>query len=299
MKNILIAFLYAAFLLTACKKTDVNNGSGGTGGGTTPPTGGVVLKGTTLLLYDTLSGARVDSIIYSYGYDAQQRVISAQSKTYMFSAAYPDGLLVSLDTTLAAYGTGTISVSEQTWYASLHLQTVLTTIYLHASGGQLADSSRKTTTLYTPVASSSLENWVYTYDANGYLTHQDDYLLTNGGKQLEEDIAFMVQNGNTVGVNNIVYLVPGNLSSAIVLMTASTFLNQAAPVTNYTGNGNNFIGIGSIITGHANTDLIHTVSTNGILSGVFTYTQDNQNRLSTTTERTGSGALSFIDHYMY
>ncbi|HZE82780.1 MAG TPA: hypothetical protein VE035_00665, partial [Puia sp.] len=254
MKKILIAFASVAVLLFSCKKSNTGNGSGP--GNTPPPSSSSLLSGTTLVTYDTLSGSRVDSIIYSYGYDNQGRVLSNLSRTYTFSPAYPAGQLIGTDTTLVSYGTGTISVSQQTWFGALHAQTVLTTIYLHASAGQLADSSHKSTTLYSPAASTTLENWTYAYDGAGYLIHQDNYLMANGQEKLEADIVLSVVNGNTVSYTSTIYTIPGNPATAIPLITSYIFLDKVAPVVNYTGNSNNFIGFGSTILGHANINLV-------------------------------------------
>ena len=299
MKNLLIAVALLSLLSVACKKSNTGNGTGNGSGNTPPPPSGSQLKSTTLVIYDSASGTRADSTIILYGYDGQGRPQSALSRSYVFNPVYPAGQLFSTDTTIATYGTGSISVNEQTWAGLIHGQSAITTIYLHASGSQLADSSLRTTTVYNPSLTVTQEKWIYGYDANGYLIHEDNYLLAGGQPKLEADITNTIAGGNTVSTNSVIYAIPGNAATGVPISMTYTFLNQAAPSFGGTGNGNSFIGFGSTITGHANTDLTKSISINGVLAESLSYTFDSNNNLTMVTARSASGTLISIDHYAY
>ena len=315
MKKSLSAFAATCtaitLLFSACQKSSPASGSTTGGGTTVPPNGGAstgnLVKTITLVAYDSAAGGRVDSMLFHYGYDGQNRINSNIQDTYVFSTPSATAQLGSIDSLTDSYGTGSIAETQQSWQNGAHTQTIASTYWLDTSG-KMADSSTKTTTNYSgAIPLTTQEGSNYTYDGNGYLTSQSNFLLFGGQRISEGGSTLTVSGGNTTQINSIGYLIPGDTASSIHTLITLTYAGQSANATKIVGNSLNYVGIGSIVLGHSSVDLFQSMTFSLVVGGLstvyltelFTYSFDSQNRVSAIVYKGLAGNLIAKAYYAY
>jgi len=299
-KNV-IAPVVAALLFAACTKSNSNNN---TNPPPNPPAGGTLIKTFTLVAYNPSSGVKLDSSVNNYSYDTKNRLVAVVVNDYDFSSS-PSGQLTT-DSASETYTSSTISDIRQRWKAGVKQQTVSTTYYLNTAG-KLADSAHQSTVSYPgPVTTDNVSK--NSFDANGFLTKQDIYLLQAGNRNLATEITCTNAGGNTNAVVITTYLIPGNLASGLQTATAFTFSSQTSGSAMLASTGNDLnliIGIAGngINIMHSNANLVQsvTVAVNGsvVETENLSYVSDSQNRFTAISYKLSTGILVSKAYYTY
>ncbi len=298
-------------LFISCQKSSPGNSTGAGGGSGSGGNGGQssgnLVKTITLISYDSASGGRIDSLVIHFGYDGQNRIVSNVQDSYTFNTPSSPGQLSSVDSLTDGYTGTTVAETQQKWENGVHTATIVASYALDASG-KMADSSHKTTTNYSGALSTSIpEESVYTYDANGYITRQDNFLLSGGKTISEGGTIFTVSNGNTVQISAVAYLVAGDTATSVRTVIQLGYSSQSANANAVAGDPLNYVGIGSIVLGRPSVDLFQSAIFSELVGGMsivfltelFTYGFDSQNRVSTIVYKGPSGNLISKAYYAY
>ena len=274
----LMFIVFCISIFAACKKSQNNNG-----GTTTLPSGYYFIRNMSVITYDT-TGARFDSAVTSYNYDAQGRSTNLTQQQFDVSFVHPQGQLLSSYSISYKYNSNnTIVVNEPN---------VQTSTYYVNSSTMLADSS------YTSYNGGSGLVVYYFYDQNGYRKKDISYSIYNGQYSKSSEDDFTIVNGNvtqyiTYNYNNIY---SGLNDTVISNFPANPYPRPAIKVIDeYLGSYG--------ITGQLNVNLPSSAISNitGTITSVnFYYTFDSVNRVNTMVEKlTNTGQIYATVRYNY